>query len=281
MRFFGYFILFVFNSCIAFAQKNDTLHFIWTNDTINGKLLEKTAIFLPVTLKNNKKTCFFQLDTGAEDSYLYTADTPSFLDLGINANASELESTLGTIRLVSLPRSSPYMIGNQLVVGTIGIDFLVNKTIEIDYFNQRIVFLSSVDTSLYTFLPSGLSFSRPTILLKINNRTTEFLFDTGSSMFDLITTQKIVKQLRVPKSTREEIPITSWGKIITAVSFDLNSKVISHYPAMNLNKVTYFDERGYSRQLKGAKIDGIIGNHPFLETQLLIDLKNNRIGIRK
>lgn len=280
MRFFGY-IIFFFNSCIAFTQKNDTLHFIWTNDTINGKLVEKTAMFLPVTLKSNKKTCFFQFDTGAEDSYLYTADTTSFLDVGINAYTSELESTLGTIRLVSLPSRSPSMIGNQLVVGTIGIDFLVNKTIEIDYVNQRIVFLSNVDTSLYSFLASGLSFYRPTILLKINNRTTEFLFDTGSSMFDLITTQKIVKQLRVPKSTREEIPISSWGKIITAISFDLNSKVVSHHPLMNLNKVTYFDERGYSRQLKGAKIDGIIGNHPFLETQLLIDLKNNRIGIRK
>ena len=92
MRFFGY-IIFFFNSCIAFTQKNDTLHFIWTNDTINGKLVEKTAMFLPVTLKSNKKTCFFQFDTGAEDSYLYTADTTSFLDVGINAYTSELEST--------------------------------------------------------------------------------------------------------------------------------------------------------------------------------------------
>jgi len=265
-----------------FAGESDTLYFEWLGDSINGVYHEKTAMIIPVSFENDTNKYYFQFDTGANVSSIYQGrENNSNLAFPI-INSTRIKTNIGEVNFDTISYMSPFTEQNKLVLGTIGADVLKNKIVQIDYQKQEIIFIDKADTNLFEFHPMNLSHGRPVLGIVADERRYSFIFDTGSSLFELWTTKKTWKKFAFKNSPVNEFTIWSWGQLSTIYS----APVIYDYSLfkckeINLNSVCYSSNKKHDKIFKQAKVNGVIGNKPFLRTVLVLDFKTERFGIKK
>lgn len=256
--------------------------FIWFNDTLNGVPFEKTSMHIPVKFKNDSTTYYFQFDTGSDKSYLYTGIKSDAEILKKINTKTELSTSIGNITLLPKKSNNTYQKKEKVFIGTIGSDVLFNKVIEIDFLNQKINVLNKYKKENYNINSMKLSNGRPVLNLKIMSKEYQFLYDTGSSLFDLWTDKKLWLKWRKDNSDISEFPISSWGKINTAYKSKINDSIIAeNYLNFDLKYVWYNSNRNFKKGFNKAKVSGIIGNRPFLQQVLLLDFKDKLIGLKK
>ncbi len=275
------FIILFFVSQASISQTT-TINFEWSNDSLNGLLFEKTAMHIPIHFENDTITYYFQLDTGSDQTFLYSYDS-----LQINLPLSLLtenvfKSDIGLLNVVKLNTKKCYLENGRLHIGTLGADFFTKKIVEIDFPMQQIRFLSSYDSTSFKLKAMKLSYGRPIIQVERQNKTYDFLFDTGSSLFELWTTKSIWNKFREKSSNVDEFPISSWGEINKAYRSTLNSNFnICFCSSIKIKHVWYNSNKSFAQGFQSLNIDGIIGNKPFLDQILLIDFENKKIGVKQ
>ncbi len=267
---------FLFTILLGNAQE---VSFIWSDDTLNGEYFEKTAIKIPVQLEGDTNTYYFQFDTGANHSSLYTKGADSTF---VNRIAEkEINSSIGTLKL-DINSSMSFSTAKGNTIGTIGSDILKDKAIEIDYNNQKIKFLSQYNENKYQLSDISKSFGRPVINIEVKGKPYPYLFDTGASLFDLWTTKKYWNKWKDKEASISEFPIYSWGKTNTAYRTQLKAPTnINGWPTTSVKQVWYNSNKNFNKLFKEADVDGIIGNVPFLNEVILIDMKNLKMGVKK
>jgi len=260
-----------------YAQ-NKTIPFIWLNDSINGKLYEKTALIIPVEVIGDTGVYYFQFDTGANKSYLYKN---SGLKLTNESNGNVIVNTnYGSLQFLQSTTNNSFIENGYKVIGTLGADFISKKVIEIDYLNQKLTFIDKYDSTDYCVQPISLSYGRPVLPISINNKTYYFLFDTGSSIFGLWTTKKLWKRWRKENVITNEIPINSWGKTHICYQSQFANELTILDSHISINQLWYSSNRQFKKVFKQANTNGVIGNISFLNNIILIDLKNNFFGVK-
>jgi len=275
------FIILFFVSQASISQTT-TINFEWSNDSLNGLLFEKTAMHIPIHFENDTNTYYFQLDTGSDQTFLYSYDS-----LQINLPLSHLtenvfKSDIGLLNVVKLNTKKCYLEDGRLHIGTLGADFFTKKIVEIDFPMQQIRFLPSYDSTSFKLKAMKLSYGRPIIQIESQNKTYDFLFDTGSSLFELWTTKSIWNKFREKSSNVDEFPISSWGKINTAYRTTLNRNFsICFCNSIKIKHIWYNSNKNFAQGFRSLIIDGIIGNKPFLDQILLIDFENKKIGVKQ
>lgn len=265
--------LFLFFSNLSFSQVS--IPFVWGNDSLNGEYFEKTSMHIPVHFPNDSLTYYFQFDTGSNQSFLYNGN---YLSKFIN---DTLHSDIGKINLERINSNSQYFEDGRLHVGTIGTDFLENKKIEIDFVNQQITMVTKYDSSSYSIAPMKLNFGRPSLTLDINGKFHDFLFDTGSSLFEIWTSKKIWNKLKNEDTEVKEYPISSWGKINIAYRTTIHSNVnLPFYNLIHFEEVWYNSNKKFEKDFRSINVSGIIGNKAFIKTIILLDFENKIFGIK-
>jgi hypothetical protein len=265
----------------VFSQTKTTFRFEWGNDTLNGEFFEKTSMHIPVKLYNDTTTYYFQFDTGADVSFLYIGDTLYKKTIDLFTNKDVIETNIGKLQLYNITSNSIYSDNGKIHIGTIGADFLKDKKIEIDFKNQIISLLSNYSNLDYHTVPMETSYGRPIITLNYQNSEYKFLFDTGSSLFELWTTKKIWKKWADANANIKGFPISSWGKINTAFRAPLKIQLTSALcSSLIFNSVWYNSNKKFDAEFKNMQLSGIIGNKPFLETVILLDFESNLIGVK-
>lgn len=262
---------------LGLAQQSDTLHFIWTDDTINGVYVEKSAMFIPVQLENDTSTYYFQFDTGANTSSLYTKDQPKF-----ESAANQLRTSLGELTFEPLDDMSPYTEKGMHVIGTIGANILQDRILEIDFPEELMIISQSTDLSCYELYDIQSSYGRPAITIDMGMETLTYLFDTGSSLFQLWTTKKVWKKYSQHNGETSEMTISSWGNESTVYTSKIDelTLVFPNQQKIHIDQITYSSNKNYKKTFHAAGVDGIIGNQPFLESSIVIDMSNQKFGVR-
>jgi len=274
-------ILFSFSQT-SISQKTTTVNFVWSNDTLNGVLFEKTAMHIPIHFENDTNTYYFQLDTGSDQTFFYQFDSLQ-MNLPLNLlTENELKSDIGMLKTVKLNAKKCYLEDGKLHVGTLGADFFTNKIVEIDFHRQQLKFLQAYDSTKFQMKKMKLSYGRPVIQIESQNKSYDFMFDTGSSLFELWTTKSLWKKFREKSAHVDEFPISSWGKMNTAYRTILNENLgIGFCNSIKIRHVWYNSNKNFSQGFRSLHIDGIIGNKPFLDQILLIDFENKKIGVKQ
>lgn len=274
------FIFFVNQSGIS--QKTTTINFEWSNDSLNGMLFKKTAMHIPIHFENDKNTYYFQLDTGSDQTFLYSYDSLQ-MNLPLSLLTEDVfKSDIGLLKTVQLNTKKCYLEDGRLHIGTLGADFFTNKIVEIDFPMQQIRFLQSYDTTSFKLKPMKLSYGRPIIQIESQNKTFDFMFDTGSSLFELWTTKSIWNKFREKSASVDEFPVSSWGKINNAYRSTLNINFsICFCSSIKIKHVWYNSNKSFAQGFRSLNIDGIIGNKPFLDQILLIDFEKKKIGVKQ
>lgn len=265
----------------VFSQIKTTFRFEWGNDTLNGEFFEKTSMHIPVKLYNDTTTYYFQFDTGSDASFLYIGDTTYKKIIEKFTSKEGIQTNLGKLQLFSIESNTIYTENGKTHIGTIGSDFLKDKKVEIDFKNQNITILTNYDSLEYQTIPMETSYGRPIITINHQNHEYKFLFDTGSSLFELWTTKKTWKKWTDANSNIKRFPISSWGKINIAYRAPLKTQLnTSLCNSLIFKTIWYNSNKKFDAEFKKMKLSGIIGNKPFLGTILLLDFESKLIGVK-
>ena len=123
--------------------------------------------------------------------------------------------------LLKSSASSQYSCTNTAIVNSKIIRFSLNNSLSDVILSQNAkCVLESCHIPNITNLTNQIAYLR--LVTSSQNKTYDFLFDTGSSLFELWTTKSIWNKFREKSSNVDEFPISSWGKINNAYRSTLN-----------------------------------------------------------
>lgn len=277
------------------ASKKYIVPFSWLADSVNGNTEPHAAMLIPVKLPNCPKQLYMQFDMGAPNTVFYknklraiSEKYPSFHKLqDTDSSLQQIVITTGkhTIEMsrVSLldfgEKNIDWSAGKKEIIGTIGSDWLDNRTVLINYPQQQIVLNYTVPEKLQNRL-TDFSYIQRNILIPvmIKGKKTMLYFDTGSSAFALLTSKETALSMAVADAVASRYPVKSWGRTLYANSLVTKDSVELSQLNIPIHTVTYMDgasEEQVNRMLK-LGIGGMTGNKLFLHSGLVLDTKNKK-----
>ncbi|RXK58410.1 hypothetical protein ESA94_17375 [Lacibacter luteus] len=285
---------------LLLPAKAQTITFYWQGDSINAKWEEHTAILLPVKLKNCPRRFYMQFDLGSPYSLFYKNKLRAIqarYPKAVQLKETDHELTDYSFHVDKMPVSAKQIAVKAFdsstvnwsdknsieIIGTIGADLLDGKVGIIDYPKKKLTISAAIPVELAANAPlTDFIYIQRRILLPavIKGKQTLLYFDTGSSMFELLTNRKTVELLAVDKQVIQS-NVKSWGSYLTANTVATNDSIEIGNSKIPLNKATYIDGASNSQaeQMMKMGIGGMTGNKLFLNYTLIIDTKNKKFGL--
>jgi hypothetical protein len=297
-------------SVTSFGQKPEWIPFNWEGDSVSGKYFGKLAITIPVTLDNLPNKFRMQLDLGAYETVIYGNSIKPYLDT-YSELKNKIDTTL-TFRMQSQTnfkfKNIDLKLGNvsfgnrnighfknfgdvisidsintksEKYIGTIGPDLFINKFLIIDYPNKRICVTEQLPKQFVKtqFEPYKIKDGRIKIPITINGKVEDVMFDTGSSLFALITTPEKANEIST-KPIVDSLKISSWGDYYMVYGQAIKSKILFGKKQLTKANVYFDNQKNNYNFYKEEAIWGITGNAYFLNNIVIIDYKNKRFGVR-
>ena len=301
---------FLFFSITSFGQKLQWIPFNWVGDSVSGKYFDKLAITIPVTLDNLPHKFNMQLDLGATTTVIYGNSIKPYLD-----NYSELRNKIDTTLKFRIQSQTNYKFKNLTLklgdvnfgeriighfkefgddipkdsintktekhIGTIAPDLFKDKILIIDYPKRRFCVAESLPKqfSKTQFRQYKIIDGRIKIPISINGKDEDVMFDTGSSIFALITTREKANEIS-SKPIVDSLKISSWGDYYMVYGQTISKTIKFGQKTLNKAIVYFDDKKGNADFYKEEGIWGITGNSFFLNNVVIIDYKNQRFGVK-
>jgi hypothetical protein len=306
--------LFFIAGCSTVKGKTDEepmlawIHFDWETLTLGERSFENASMLVPVIIDNLPQKFNMQFDLGANEIMFYGNTIASFLEhypsLAEKLHKTEYSSRFSSISLglgavvlddITVANMENYgemiMADNldpdeEIHIGTIGSQITWNKILIIDYPGQRFAVTETMPQE-YQSLPAiecelrewnepwGGKFLFP---LMLNGKTEKVVFDTGSSMFFLITSKEKTMSIADPDVV-DTMTAESWGQAITINGHEIVKDV--YFGDKNLKGQTvYYDISGSTGDNFSGDIWGVIGNVPFIENIVILDYVNKTVRIK-
>lgn len=285
---------------LVLPAKTYTIPLYWKGDSVNGKWEAHAALLLPVQLKNCPGIFFMQFDTGAPSSIFYKNklrsirlkypravpgnDTDSALE-NFSFKAGRMPVLAKQIALKQLDSTGiNWQNKNGIeIIGTIGTDFIDNKVVILDYPGRQLVIADSLPAALREESLSNFMYVRRSILLPAQLKGNSFMlyFDSGSSMYELLTSKKNCESMAAPNGTIITTNVKSWDKYITANSIASNDSIAISNKKVPVHYATYIEgvSNAQVTQMMQMGIGGLTGNKLFLQYKLVLDTKNKKFGL--
>ena len=270
----------------------------WQGEYLDGKKVEKYALYLPVKIKGLKGNLFMQFDSGTERTVIYgktlsellksdnsvetyyNSDSVKYMK---NPMISIGDSELITEKIrISSKMGSSEIDTTQILIGTLGFDVFVDRTLILDFKRDRLAVTQKQPEELdydLTYVDKASVDKFPLLVpAKIGSKKTRLYYDTGSSMFPIITSNKRLEKLNKNR-TDSLCCITNWGREYLAYQKELNEPI-------KIGESTYENQSVYSTQVLDMVnyvpswfIYGLTGNQLFEDKVLVIDTRSNLMGI--
>ncbi len=298
-------------STIEGGQYFHWINFQWEGDTISGRYFDKVAMFVPVKIENVPYTFWFQFDIGARRTMVYGNSFDTIMKLfpelnkkldttgNIVINGQKVKSLknitlwLDTVKFF-LPEIAFYtgfgdkitpeinLEKDTLIMGTIGRKMFYDKILVIDYPHTRLAITDSLPARFIS-AQAEMSVQNGTfkIPISIDGQDYWIFFDTGSSLFYLITCKDKWKDFIDTTAQIDTFVINAWGKQETLLNaparFDFTIAGITVHPEY----ITATEKDMFCQFFEKQGVLGIMGNKPFLDKVIFLDLKHNRFGFVK
>lgn len=130
-----------------------------------------------------------------------------------------------------------------------------------------------------TFVQAQSKRGRLHIPFKIGDKTYWFLFDTGASLFPIITSKKLWEEIVEENVKTDTIIANSWGEKVNFYGKPIAKDVYIGDKKLDKNYAWYNENKRLMEFNEVENIDGLTGNAYFFNETILLDFKNNRFGI--
>ena len=289
------------------------MHFIWEGDSLADRYFNKVGISIPIKIDDLPYDFTAQLDLGAVHTVFYGKSLAPYLKM-FPALEDKLDTTLiqgyvgydacrifqhinlyldkvpfkdipvghyadfgDTISMDSAKTNTPKHIG------TIAPDLFQGKILIIDYPSQRLCVLDTIPGILQDkadFVNFKIRKGRIKIPFVIGSVEKDLLFDTGSSLFSIFTSKDNSVFFTEPTMPIVDSIIgNQWKQIFKVYGQKITKDIKFGKHKMKSSIVYSLDDKGQKQFEDEENIIGTTGNVYFLDRLVIIDYKNNKIGM--
>lgn len=276
----------------------------WQKDTLGQKIIEKSVFLVPVKIKGIEEPLFMQFDLGANRTMLYgntlsafcekypelKKDTVNKEDYIVFNNAeisiSDNISLLADRLYVKKDFGYSEIDTSSIIIGSLGYDIIGDNILILDFKSDRYAISESVPVEMESkanYIDKADLDKFPIILpFKYGKKKIRLFYDTGSSMFPILTGTNRVKKVSKHRRIQEIDSISSWGEFIPVfkpleTKDKIGNLVIGN---VDLGKVDIYGIKKMNNlKFLGRYLYGITGNVVFDDKILIINRKNDSFGI--
>lgn len=248
---------------------------------------DKNVLLLPLHFPKDAKTYYLQLDTGSPYTVFYSDAIKKIRQISVDNDHVTTSFSIGKTK-ISSDKFKIYDHRNDTnasirIIGTLGADILENRKTVINFRENYIALnLSEVPYQFQTKL-FDFTFKKRRMIIRgfLKGQEEQFLYDSGTSAYELLTDKEVWKTLKLPNSKIKVDRSQSWDKVLTVYTANCNHKIRFYEHEIPLNSVTYVE--GYSQaqyaMMKFSGMTGMLGNKIFLHNSLYIDCTQNKMAI--
>lgn len=290
-------LFFLLSLSVTIIAQEEYQSFEWAAVELDGVMLEKAAMLLPVRLPSIAKTFYMQFDTGCRNTFFYGK---IMLRHEILKKESEVEQTdfswifsnsdsieYSANAKVEWSTDDSIITGSDEplhnIIGTIGSDLLRDRIIVINFIKKKFKVLSD-SNSMPLMLKNKVKYSpmkndnnRLFINISIGSDTlSDVFFDTGSSTTFLLLPLKdwvVATGKNLEDKGVEKTFTISWGDTLDNYKAPLKDNLIISDIVIPSPLIDYVDW-GTTAKFK------LIGNAPFYDSYIVVlDCIDNRFGL--
>ncbi|WP_417887258.1 hypothetical protein [Zunongwangia sp.] len=280
---------------------SDTINFNWLKLKQDGFTINHGAILIPVRIEGIDKTFNMQLDLGINHNVIFGDSlkviTSAYPQLKSNIQHREdydiFYSKLKFSNNKSANGDSLFVLKNHGengdfedldIIGTLGANEIKDKILIIDFSTQQLVITNKLENweeKSFSFTPLSFKNNQIYIDLIAAGKKNAFIYTAQANLFPLTTVDRFLfnklttknNEIKKLKSWNEEIKVIG-GNITTAVKIaDVNLPI-------NNKNAFFINAENATKSLNTEHIQGVLGNDFFINNTIVIDLVNNRFGIK-
>ena len=291
------------------------ISFKWIGDSIGHRYFDKLGIAIPFSIDGVPHQFQSQFDLGAINTMVYGNSIQPYLEeyQGLAAKLDTVDKKyniqgkkMGSFKNMDFKLDNVSFQNRELLhfdgfgdvltkdsiptksikkMGTIGPDLFQEKYLLIDFPNQRLSVLDSLNGHYKEktyFVEAKLDQGRIKVPVSVNDSIQYFMFDTGSSMFPLVTTKDKITLISNATNANDTIMVSTWGQYYNVHGYTITSAIAIDDLKIESNNLNIYDCRDeYKGFFEKEGIMGIMGNTFFLDKEIIIDYKNSRFGVVK
>lgn len=262
-------------------NESGRIQMTWENNT-------KDALLLPVKFDRDTATYYMQLDTGSPYTVFYKHSIVPFKNISITGNTAQAEFTIGDTR-ISSNRFKILDFGNALgkndvhIIGTLGTDLLDQRKTEINFKENYVILNKHSLPENFQKASFDFNFKKRKIIISgaLDDRKNKFLYDSGTSAYEFLTTKENWNALKLKNSKIVQEKGKSWNRILTTYTAETQKQIRLGNVELPLRNVTYVE--GYSKMqyylMKYSGMSGMLGNRIFMDQQIFIDAQAMKMAV--
>jgi hypothetical protein len=250
---------------------------------------DKNVLLIPVKFPDDSSKYYMQFDTGSPYTLFYSNSIKNIKGISVKNNRAKTSFQIGNTQI----SSDKFKLFNNdkldeendsiKIIGTIGADILEDRKTAINLKGSQVAFNLSEKSIKFKNNFADFKFKKRKIIITafLNGNEEKFIYDSGTSAYELLTNKEIWKQLKSPNSKVVVEKAKSWENTLTSYTANCKNKLLLNSKEIPLNEVTYvegFSEKQYL-MMKFSGMTGMLGNKIFLKNCIYIDCIDNKIGI--
>lgn len=273
----------------------------WRSDSLGNTVVEKTAFFLKVTIDKIEGDFYMQFDTGTPQTIFYGNTLSKVIKTNSGKEILFTKDSAQTLTDVTIKIGKTTFLAKEIavkpnfgnseldtaftVIGTIGFDALIDKTLILDFKADKLAFTKKpiFDLDFQTTIIEDASVDKFPLLIpaKIGKKKIRFFFDTGSSMFPVLTSIKKLENIKGNSKTDTLCCVRNWDNLLPIYRRKINSK-IDFNGVISENDYVYGIDMSMINVvnfLPESFLYAMTGNKLFNNRLIVVDNKNNKFGI--
>lgn len=249
----------------------------------------KNALLLPINFAEDTTTYYLQFDTGSPSTILYANAIKNIKAIALKNDRAKTGFYLGKT-LISSDNFKVIDYGkvNQKesikIIGTLGSDILDQRKSVLNFKDNHVMFNLNSEPADFKGRLFDFEFSKRKIIITVTlkGKKEKFLYDSGTSAYELLTNKEVFSNLKSPQSSILREQSKSWDRILTAYTAKTDESILFSTRKIPLQKVTHVE--GFSQTqfllMKFSGMTGMLGNQIFLNHILYFDGVQNKMGIQ-
>ncbi|SIN90041.1 hypothetical protein SAMN05444409_1038 [Epilithonimonas zeae] len=249
---------------------------------------DKNVLLLPIHFSGNPETYYLQFDTGSPYTVLYSNQIKNIKEISINNERAKTFFFIGKTEISSnrfkiFTKEKNEKKDTIKIIGTIGSDVLEDRKTVINFKSNQVVFnLNQIPNEFKNQL-FDFKFKKRRIIINgiLKGEKRKFLYDSGTSAYELLTYKEEWQNLKTPNSKINTEKTQSWNNILTTYTTDCKENIQFKNLKIPVKQVTYvegFSDAQFS-MMKFSGMTGMLGNKIFLNNSIFIDCGDKKIGI--
>lgn len=250
---------------------------------------DKNVLLLPILFSGNPKTYYLQFDTGSPYTVFYSNQIKNIKKISINNERAETSFFIGKTKI----SSNRFKIFNKgkneekdsiKIIGTIGADILEDRKTVINFKDNQVAFNLNQTPNEFKNQLFDFKFKKRRIIIsgKLKGEERKFLYDSGTSAYELLTYKEEWQNLKSSNSKINIEKAQSWNNVLTTYTTECKENIQFKNKSISVKQVTYVE--GFSTaqfyMMKFSGMSGMLGNRIFLNNAIFIDCTAGKMAIR-